>query len=51
MNDASMIPLIAEPLFNEFNAKVEFLPGMNPAELAKGLEAWKQKSPSFTSLS
>lgn len=51
MNDASMMPLIAEPFFTELNAKVEFLPGMSPAELTKGLNGWKEKAPSFTSLS
>lgn len=44
MKDASMIPQIAEPLFTELNAKVEFLPTMNSEELGRGLEMWKKKS-------
>ena len=35
--DPSDIPPIAEPLFQELNATVEFLPAMNAAQLAAGL--------------
>jgi hypothetical protein len=31
------IPLMAEPLFNELNASVEFIPVMNADELGRGL--------------
>jgi len=43
--DPSDIPPIAEPLFQELNATVEFFPVMNVAELGAGLEkasaAWR----------
>jgi hypothetical protein len=51
MTEATLIPQIAEPFFSELNAKVEFFPGMNPAELGKGLEAWKKQAPTSRSLS
>jgi hypothetical protein len=35
MSDTSMIPVIAEPLFQTFNAKVEFVPVMNADDLQK----------------
>ena len=35
--DPSDIPPIAEPLFQELNATVEFFPAMNAAELGAGL--------------
>jgi Domain of unknown function (DUF3303) len=35
MTDPSQIPQIAEPLFQTFAAKVEFLPVMNAADLEK----------------
>jgi len=35
MKDSSQIPLIAEPLFQTFNADVEFVPVMNPEDLQK----------------
>lgn len=35
--DPSDIPPIAEPLFQELNATVEFFPAMNGAELGAGL--------------
>ena len=35
--DPSDIPSIAEPLFQELNATVEFFPAMNAAELGEGL--------------
>jgi hypothetical protein len=37
MTDTSQIPLIAEPLFQTFNAEVEFLPVMNAEDLQKAL--------------
>lgn len=48
MSDVAMIPRIAEPFFIEMNAKVEFLPGMNPNELMKGLSEWKKSSSSVS---
>ncbi|MBK7869200.1 MAG: hypothetical protein IPJ74_00250 [Saprospiraceae bacterium] len=42
MQDSSQIPQIAEPLFQEFNAKVSFYPVMNQQELEKGLGAYMQ---------
>ena len=42
LKDASEIPIIAEPLFLGFNAKVDFSPVMNAEDLQKGLEAWQQ---------
>jgi hypothetical protein len=38
MKDASDIPSIAEPLFVQLNASVEFLPVMNLDDLRAGLE-------------
>ena len=35
--DPSDIPPIAEPLFQELNATVEFIPAMNAAQLGAGL--------------
>ena len=35
--DPSDIPAIAEPLFHELNASVEFIPVMNGADLGVGL--------------
>jgi hypothetical protein len=35
MQDASQIPAIAEPLFLSLNAKIDFIPVMTPADLAK----------------
>ena len=40
MKDASEIPVIAEPLFIQLKAKVEFSPVMNAEELEKGLKAY-----------
>jgi hypothetical protein len=38
LKDASDIPLIAEPLFINFNAKVEFIPAMNVEDMQKGVK-------------
>lgn len=35
--DPSQIPVIAEPLFQELNSTVEFIPVMNVDELQRGL--------------
>lgn len=40
LKDSSDIPFIAEPLFLQLNAKVEFSPVMNGEDLQKGLEKW-----------
>ncbi len=37
MTDASQIPMITEPLFQELEAEVEFYPIMNQEDLTKGL--------------
>ena len=37
MKDPSMIPVVAEPFFLNFNAKVEFTPVMNAEDLQKGV--------------
>ena len=42
LDDSSQIPLIAEPLFQELNASVEFFPAMNADDLQKGLTALMQ---------
>ncbi|WP_460571973.1 DUF3303 family protein [Flaviaesturariibacter terrae] len=39
LKDASDIPAIAEPLFTHLQARVEFCPVMNHADLQKGLKA------------
>lgn len=51
MKDVSQIPQIAEPFFNELNAKVEFFPAMNQQELARGLEMWNKEAPGYSTLS
>src|SRR5438309_9408219 len=38
MKSPSDIPVIAEPLFQQFNAKVEFFPVMNAEDLREGLK-------------
>jgi len=40
MKTPAEIPQIAEPLFQELGASVEFMPVMNQAELGNGLQAW-----------
>ena len=45
MKDPSEIPLIAEPLFLQLNAEVEFHPVMNADDLQKGLAAWMKSHP------
>lgn len=37
MVDTSLIPVIAEPLFQQLNAFVEFIPVMNQDDLQRGL--------------
>jgi hypothetical protein len=37
MADVSLVAEIAEPLFMHLDARVEFLPAMNVADLQKGL--------------
>lgn len=37
--DPSRIPVIAEPFFLHFNAKVEFFPAMNAEDLRQGMES------------
>ncbi len=39
MKDSSEIPVVAEPLFVQLDAKVEIYPAMNGADLQKGLSA------------
>lgn len=39
LTDSSEIPAIAEPLFQELDAEVEFYPVMNQEDLTKGLTA------------
>jgi hypothetical protein len=36
--DVSQIPMIAEPLFMELEAKIDIIPVMNAEDLAKGLQ-------------
>ena len=38
MKDTSQIPVIAEPLFLNFNDNVEFIPVMNAADLKKAFK-------------
>ena len=44
LKDPSEIPQIAEPLFLELNASVEFVPVMNADELRAGLQAAGQQA-------
>lgn len=37
LDDPAMMPVIAEPLFQELQSKVEFLPVMNADDLQRGL--------------
>jgi len=38
LSDASQIPAIAEPLFLQFNAAVDFIPVMNQDDLMRGVK-------------
>jgi hypothetical protein len=38
LKDVSDIPVIAEPLFNTFKARVEFIPVMNAEDMQKGVK-------------
>lgn len=38
LSSPSQIPSVAEPLFMDFDAKVEFIPVMNATDLREGLE-------------
>jgi len=40
LKDVSMIPQIAEPLFQTLRAELEFSPAMNRDDLAKGLQSY-----------
>jgi hypothetical protein len=42
--DLSQIPSIAEPLFQNYQATVEFFPAMNAADLQKGIAGLMQTS-------
>jgi hypothetical protein len=42
LKDPSDIPVIAEPLFQGLNAKLEFIPVMNIEDLQKGLSQLQQ---------
>ena len=41
---ANMIPVVAEPMFQEFNAKVEFHPVMILEDLKKGFSMMKKST-------
>ncbi|MFI6443991.1 hypothetical protein [Kitasatospora sp. NPDC050543] len=43
LKDSSEMPRIAEPLFMELGAKIQFRPVMNPEELARGLDAIERR--------
>ncbi|MFI0481849.1 hypothetical protein [Actinomadura sp. 9N215] len=43
MQDSSMLPTIAEPLFQELGAKIEIQPVMNADDMRKGLAAWQRQ--------
>jgi hypothetical protein len=42
LQDSSMLPTIAEPLFQELGAKIEIQPVMSPEDMRKGLAALQQ---------
>ncbi|WP_395298498.1 DUF3303 family protein [Kitasatospora hibisci] len=42
MQDSSLLPTIAEPLFEELGAKIEIQPVMNREDMQKGLAALQQ---------
>ncbi|WP_432135656.1 MULTISPECIES: DUF3303 family protein [unclassified Streptomyces] len=42
MQDSSLLPTIAEPLFQELGARIEIQPVMNTEDMQKGLAALQQ---------
>ena len=44
LKDSSMLPVIAEPLFNRLNAELFITPVMTEKELAHGLDSWKKST-------
>ncbi|MFD3440277.1 hypothetical protein ACFWU3_22505 [Streptomyces sp. NPDC058685] len=42
MQDSSLLPTIAEPLFEGLGAKIEIQPVMNSEDMQKGLSALRQ---------
>ena len=44
LSSADMIPMVAEPMFQEFNAKVEFHPVMILEDLKKGFSKMKKNT-------
>jgi len=44
MKDPSQIPAVAEPLFMNLEASVDFWPLMNEADLKAGLEKWAKSN-------
>lgn len=42
LSDPAQIPVIAEPLFQQLNSRVEFIPVMNVDDLQRGLAAAAQ---------
>ena len=44
MQDASDIPVVAEPLFIGLNAEIELIPAMNADDVRKGLNAAMQEN-------
>jgi hypothetical protein len=43
LDDPALIPVIAEPLFQELQSKVEFIPVMNQEDLQRGLANIREK--------
>ena len=44
MQDASDIPVVAEPLFMGLDAEIELIPAMNADDVRKGLNAAMQEN-------